>query len=88
MKSDRPYDETGLGELFALLKPAPQAWVEAAKELPRIERGLAQILALAETDAEFRAALIDDLESAIENAGFVPEPGLVRGARARLGSEG
>jgi hypothetical protein len=88
MEPDRTHDETELGELLGLLKPAPQAWVEAAKELPRIERGLDQILALAETDAEFRAALVEDLESAIERAGFTPEPGLVRGVRERLGPEG
>jgi hypothetical protein len=88
MTSDRTYDEIEPGELLALLKPAPEAWVEAAKELPRIERGLEQILALAETDAEFRAALIEDLESAIEKAGFTPEPGIVRGVRERLDSEG
>ncbi len=84
MRRDHPYDETELGELLGILKPAPAAWVEAAKELPRIEPGLQQILALAETDAEFRQDLIKDLEGAIERAGFTAEPELVRGVRQRL----
>ena len=83
-ETEPPHDETELGELLSLLKPAPAAWVEAAKELPRIEGGLQQILALAETDAAFRQALIEDLEGAIERAGFSADPELVRGVRQRL----
>ncbi len=87
MRLDHTYSETELGELLAMLKPAPAAWIEAAKELPRIERGLEQILALAESDVEFRQALTEDLAGAIEQAGFTAEPELVRGVRQRLGRE-
>ena len=32
------YDEERLGELLAVLPPAPLGWVEAAQELPRNDR--------------------------------------------------
>lgn len=88
MAPEEPYDEVQLGELLGLLRPAPPAWVEAAKELPRIERGLNQILALAESDAEFRRALIADLEGALEGAGFSTEPDLVQRVKDTLAREG
>lgn len=81
------YDEERLGELLAALPPAPEAWVEAARELPRLERGLEQVLALAEADADFRAALVADLEAAIREAGVEPDPRLVRMLGARLGAD-
>ena len=70
--------------MIALLPPAPRGWVEAAKELPRIERGLEQILALAETDAEFRRTLLTDLEQAVQQAGLEPDPELVHKLQERL----
>lgn len=88
MEAEQSHDEAELGELLGLLKPAPDAWVEAAQELPRIERGLDQILALAEADATFRRALGDDLEAALEEAGFAAEPGIVSGIRKRLPLDG
>jgi hypothetical protein len=81
------YDEEQLADLISLLRPAPRPWVTAAQELPRVGRGLDQILALAEVDAEFRQALVDDLEQAVQHAGFEPEPELVRALRRRLGTE-
>ncbi len=77
MSRNQGYDELTLAELLRLMPPAPEAWVEAAKELPWADRGLEQILALAETDAEFRKALIDDLEAALQEKGFEPRPDLV-----------
>jgi hypothetical protein len=87
MAPEDQLDETELGDLLGLLPPAPSAWVEAAKQRPGIERGLEQILVLAEADAEFRQALIEDLEGALEQAGFTPDPSLVRGVKERLESE-
>jgi hypothetical protein len=78
------FDEETLGSLLAELKPAPESWVIAATELPAAPRGLHQILALAEADAEFRRDLIADLESALERAGIFPDPDLVRELRGRL----
>ena len=84
MERNTPHDETDLAELLSLLRPAPQAWVEAAQQRPRIERGVAQILALAEADAEFRRALIEDLEEAVQRAGVDPSPEIVSRVRARM----
>lgn len=70
-----------------MLPPAPDAWVVAATELPAARRAIDQIIALAGTDAEFRQALVDDLEQAVRTAGFEPDPALVRGLRERLASD-
>lgn len=73
-----------LADLLRALPPAPEAWVRAAQELPSARRGLDEILARAEADAAFRQALVDDLESALERAGFLPDPPLVDALRERL----
>lgn len=78
------FDEERLAELLAALPPAPQAWVEAAKELPLVRDRLDEIVARAETDAEFRRALLADLEAALEAAGYEPEQRLVDAVRVRL----
>jgi hypothetical protein len=78
------YDEERLAELLAALPPAPEAWVQAAQELPLARRGLDEIVARAEADAEFRRALVADLEAALEAAGYEPEPRLVDELRERL----
>lgn len=72
------YDEERLGSLLRLLRPAPEPWVRAAYELPATRRDLSQILALAESDAEFRRSLRTDLEDAVRGAGFEPREGLLR----------
>lgn len=78
------YDEERLAELLAQLPPAPRAWVEAAQELPLVRGRLDEIAARAEADAEFRRALLADLEAALEAAGYEPEPRLVEAVRDRL----
>jgi hypothetical protein len=85
MSGNRPPDEETLPELLRLLPPAPESWVRAAQELPRAGRGIDQVLALADADAEFRGALVADLEQALRRAGFEPDPELARGVRERLG---
>ena len=80
------YDEERLAELIRALPPAPEAWVLAAQELPLARRGLDEIVARAEADAEFRAALIADLEAAIAQAGYEPDRPLVEAVRRRLTS--
>ena len=84
MENGPPYDEIELGELLGMLPAAPDAWVEAAKQRPRIERGVTQILALAEADAEFRAALIEDLETTVREADVEASPEVVDAVRARI----
>jgi hypothetical protein len=78
------FDEERLAMLLRTLRPAPEAWVEAATELPRARRELDDLVARAEADVEFRAALIADLERALESAGYAPDRALVDALRRRL----
>ncbi len=78
------YDEERLAELLAALPPAPQDWLEAAQELPLVRGRLDEIAARAEADADFRRALVADLEAALEAAGYEPEQRLVEAVRSRL----
>jgi hypothetical protein len=68
-----PYDEARLAELLRMLPPAPEGWVKAAQELPRVRAELDGIVARAVADAEFRKALIADLEEALRTEGYEPE---------------
>lgn len=78
------YDELRLGELLRALPAAPEAWVRAAQELPLARLGLDDIVERALADAEFRQALIDDLEAALSAAGYDPDPYLVEAVKERL----
>jgi hypothetical protein len=78
------YDEEQLAELIAALPPAPQAWVIAAQELPLARRSLDSIVERAQRDAEFRQALLADLEAALAGAGIDPDPLLLESLRERL----
>jgi hypothetical protein len=66
------YDIERLSRLIGMLPPAPVAWVRAAGEMPRARRELDGIVARAEADAEFRRALIADLEGALLAEGVEP----------------
>ena len=66
------YDEERIAALIAALRPAPEAWVRAAQELPAARRSLDHIVARAEADIEFRKALIADLEAALAAEGYEP----------------
>jgi hypothetical protein len=78
------YDAEQLAELIRALPPAPEGWVQAAQELPLARRGLDDIVARAVADAEFRQALLADLESALAQAGYEPDPALLDAVRSRL----
>jgi len=78
------YDEERLGELIALLPPAPTGWVRAAQELPAARRDLDEIVERARADAEFRLRLVADLEQALANEGYVPRAELLAAVRAHL----
>lgn len=78
------YEIERLAALIRALPPAPPAWVRAAQELPDARRGLERIVARAEADPAFREALVADLESALQQAGYEPEPALVEALRSRL----
>jgi hypothetical protein len=78
------YETERLARLIGMLPPAPQGWVQAAQELPAARAGLDQIVARAEADAEFRAALLVDLEAALLAEGFEPEQRVVEELRRRI----
>ena len=78
------YDEERLARLIGMLPPAPEGWVQAAQELPSARRGLDQLVARAEADAAFRAAVLADLESALQAEGVEPQPRIVEKLRRRL----
>jgi hypothetical protein len=80
------YDEETLAALLRALPAPPQAWVEAAREIPLARGHLDEIVARAEADQAFRAALIADLEAALEAEGFQPEKDLVQALRKRFTS--
>jgi hypothetical protein len=76
------YDEDRLAELIGALPPAPEAWVRAAQELPfaRVD----EVVARAEADAEFRQALIADLEATLAREGYEPDRITVDALRRRF----
>lgn len=78
------YDEDRLAALLRVLPPAPAAWVTAAQELPLASRGLDEIVARSEADAEFRARLVADLEAALEAEGYERDPAVLEALRQRL----
>ena len=75
-----------LARLLAVLPPAPLGWVEAAQELPRLHAELDGLVVRAEQDAELRARLSADLESALAESGISPTPRIRAEARRRLGT--
>jgi hypothetical protein len=78
------HDIERLAKLLRALPPAPAAWMQAAQELPLTLRELDDIVTRAETDAQFRQALVADLESALAAAGYVSDPALLHALRDRL----
>ena len=82
--SAKSWNEERLGFLIGLLRPAPQGWVEAASQLPRLRHVLDDLVERAQADAAFRATLIADLEAALAREGVEPTPRLVRQLQTRL----
>ena len=82
-----PPDEEALALALARLRPAPAAWVQAAKELPALRAQLDGLVARAEADAEFRAAVERDLGRALKESGLTPDPALLRALRAQLAGD-
>jgi hypothetical protein len=80
------YDEHRLAELIKALPPAPEPWVRAAQELPLARETLDDIVARAEADLAFRAALIADLEEALRLEGYEPDALPLDELRRRLDS--
>jgi hypothetical protein len=80
----RTYNEETLADLLRTLPAPPQAWVKAAQEIPLARKGLDDIVERARADQAFRDALIADLETALESAGYDPIPALTEAVRERL----
>jgi hypothetical protein len=80
----RAYTEQTLAELLRTLPAPPEAWVRAAQEIPLARRGLDDIVERARADQAFREALIADLDRALEDAGYDPDPALADAVRERL----
>jgi hypothetical protein len=78
------YDIERLSRLIGMLSPAPAAWVRAARELPRARRELDSIVERAEADAEYRRALVADLERALRAEGVEPTWPLLDELRRRV----
>jgi hypothetical protein len=78
------YDEERLGLLLRVLRPAPTGWVLAAQELPAARRTLDDLVARAESDRAFRAALLADLEQALAREGVEPDRRTLDELRERL----
>ena len=79
----RIYDEERLGELLRLLRPAPEAWVRAAQELPYARRTFDEIVARAEADIAFRDAMVADLEKTLALEGYEPDLRVITELRKR-----
>ena len=79
-------DEERVADLLRALPPAPDGWVRAAQELPRARQEMDEVIARAEADQEFRAAVIADLESALRQEGYDVDPSLLPVLRHRLPS--
>lgn len=71
------YTDEELAALLRALKPAPAHWVEAAQQIPRMKKQVAEVLPYLEEIAPGRAAETAELEKAIEAAGLSPEPQLL-----------
>jgi hypothetical protein len=79
------WNEEQLGRLLGSLPPAPAAWTQAARELPRTRRELAEPLARLEADARAAGEALRDLDVAF--GPVAPERRAARAAlvRVRLG---
>lgn len=82
--SDMTWSEERIAALLSRLRPAPQGWVDAAAELPRLRTVLDDLVARAEADATIRASLIADLDSALAQSGVEPTPRAIAELRSRL----
>jgi DNA-binding transcriptional regulator YdaS (Cro superfamily) len=82
--TDARSPEERLAALLALLPPAPEAWLEAARQLPAARAQIDGIVARAERDAAYRARVVSDLEQALAADGIEPSEALLRELARRL----
>ncbi len=77
------FHEERIGLFLRLLRPAPRGWVQAAQELPGARQAMDEIVARAEADGAFQAALVADLEAALAQEGYEPSRPLLDELRQR-----
>jgi hypothetical protein len=80
------YEIDQIARLIAALPPVPEGWVTAAQELPEARRSLDILIERAAADAELKARLVADLESALAESGIAPTPRNLDVVRQRLRS--
>lgn len=85
--TDERSPEERLAALLALLPPAPEAWLEAARQLPAARAQIDGIVERAERDAEYRSRVVSDLEQALAASGIEPTDVLRRELARRLASD-
>ncbi len=78
------YDEQTLAELIALLPPAPEAWVAAARQIGPARRTLDTIVERAREDVQYRGRVLADLEAALQSEGVEPDRYAVELLRQRV----
>lgn len=76
--------EERIAELIAALPPVPEAWMQAAIELPGARATIERLVADAVADTRAREAMLGDLERALRDAGVKPRRPFIDGLRARL----
>jgi hypothetical protein len=81
------YSDKRLAELLAELPPAPEDWVRRAERIPIAKQALYDVLAQADTDADFRASLLDNTKRALDEAGYESDPDMIETLRRRLEME-
>jgi hypothetical protein len=81
------YDEEKLGEILSALPPAPEAWVNAAKDIPLTREGIEEIVQRADSDEEYRRRVIEDPEAALEEAEVVAHAETIEILRRRLDTD-
>jgi hypothetical protein len=80
----REFDEESIAELLSALPPAPEAWVQAAEELPAARLELERLVELARLDHELAEALRENLEAALAERSIALPAALQRELRERL----
>ena len=77
-------DEEHIASQLRRLPRPPEAWIEAAAELPVIRRSLDDLVQRARADVVERRRVLSDLEAALRQEGVEPTPGAVAALRARI----
>jgi hypothetical protein len=80
----RSYNEEQLGEVLSALPPAPEAWVQAAHDIPNAHRRIEDIVERADSDEDYRRRVIADPEAALEEADVVAHSETIEILRRRL----